>query len=247
MEPAAPAIQVQPAARGLAWVTEAFALFRAQPLEWLIVGLIFVAFQVVLQFVPFVGGFVATLLSPVLVAGILLGCQNQGSGGRFEINTIVAGFSRHTSELITLGLLTALFEFLILVVVIAVAVVTLGGFGEALKDLGAMEQHLVTEVSPIAVLIPLLVGLILFLPLAAALWLAPALIALSGLRAWPAMRTSLVACLVNWRPLSLYGLIMLPLAILASIPMMLGWLVLLPMAFAGIWLAWRDIFRGLDT
>ncbi len=242
MNPDVPSIQVQPAGRGVTWVTSAFSIFRAYPLNWLVSALLFVAFQVVLQFVPLIGGFIVTLLSPVLVGGILLGCQRQAEGQDFEINALVAGFSCNTSELLMLGLLTALFEALILVLMLVVALVTLGGLDGVLKDLGAMEQHMVTGASPLGLLVPVLVGLVLALPLAAALWLSPALVALNGMRAWPAMHASLVACFANWAPFTLYGLVILPLAILASIPMLLGWLVLLPMLFAGIWLAWRDIF-----
>jgi len=56
------------------------------------------------------------------------------------------------------------------------------------------------------------------------------------------MKTSLRAFLQNMIPLSVYALLLLPFALLASLPMMLGWLVLLPVIITSLYAIYRDIF-----
>jgi uncharacterized membrane protein len=58
----------------------------------------------------------------------------------------------------------------------------------------------------------------------------------------PAMKVSLRAFLRNMIPLTAYGLLLLPFAILASLPMMLGWLVLLPVIITSLYAIYRDLF-----
>jgi uncharacterized membrane protein len=43
-------------------------------------------------------------------------------------------------------------------------------------------------------------------------------------------------------PFLIYGIIMLVLSILATIPLGLGWLVLGPVAVASVYVAYRDIY-----
>ncbi len=49
----------------------------------------------------------------------------------------------------------------------------------------------------------------------------------------------------NLMPLTVYGLLLLPFAILASLPMMLGWLILLPVIIASMYAAYRDLFPSV--
>ena len=46
----------------------------------------------------------------------------------------------------------------------------------------------------------------------------------------------------NWAPFLVFGLIYIVLALLATIPLMLGWLVLLPLTFASGYVAYREVF-----
>ena len=64
------------------------------------------------------------------------------------------------------------------------------------------------------------------LPLMMACWFAPALVMLRHDEPVAAMKASFFACLANVLPMLVYGLIGIVLAIVASIPFGLGWLVL---------------------
>jgi hypothetical protein len=112
---------------------------------------------------------------------------------------------------------------------------------------GAMDQlALINALLGPGFWIALLVGLGLLVPLMMAYWFAPPLVALSGLSAIAAMKLSFIACLRNMLPFLLYGLLVFLLALLAIVPFGLGLLVLGPTLMASMYVAYRDIFYGVE-
>jgi uncharacterized membrane protein len=87
-----------------------------------------------------------------------------------------------------------------------------------------------------------LVMFALLLPVVMAIWFAPPLVVFHKMGAFEAMKASFVGCLKNIVPFVVYGLIGLVLAIVASLLLMLGWLVLGPVLAASIYAAYRDIY-----
>ena len=57
-----------------------------------------------------------------------------------------------------------------------------------------------------------------------------------------ALQRSFGACWMNFGAFLIYGLIYIALAIVASIPFGLGWLVLAPMIAGSCYAGWRQIF-----
>jgi len=57
-----------------------------------------------------------------------------------------------------------------------------------------------------------------------------------------AMKLSLRAFLHNVGPMLVYGITFLFLGVLATLPMMLGWVVLLPLVFTSLYASYCDIF-----
>ena len=88
----------------------------------------------------------------------------------------------------------------------------------------------------------MLVGLALFIPLIMAYWFAPALVMLHDLGVVESMKLSFVACLRNILPFLIYGIIMLLLFVIGSIPIGLGLLVVIPAMLASMYTAYKDIF-----
>jgi uncharacterized membrane protein len=74
---------------------------------------------------------------------------------------------------------------------------------------------------------------------------APMLVFFRNVPPLQAMKLSLRAFLYNVLPMLLYGITFVMLAILASLPMMLGWLVLLPLVFTTLYASYSDIFPPL--
>ena len=95
------------------------------------------------------------------------------------------------------------------------------------------------------ILFGVLLMMLAFLPLILAVLFAPPLVALSGLDAYPAMVLSYKGCMKNLLPLTLYGLVVMVMMMIAMIPLGLGLLVVMPMMTASTYIAYREIFtRG---
>jgi uncharacterized membrane protein len=90
--------------------------------------------------------------------------------------------------------------------------------------------------------LPMLVMMALLLPLFMALWFAPALVVFHERGPVEAMKESFNGCLKNVVPFLVYGLVGLVFAILASIPVGLGWLVLGPVLIGSLYASYRDIY-----
>lgn len=82
----------------------------------------------------------------------------------------------------------------------------------------------------------------LIVPLLMATWYAPALTIINDVPAIQAMKLSFKGCLRNIVPFLIYGLVGIVLAIIASIPLALGWLLLLPTMICSTYVSYREIF-----
>jgi uncharacterized membrane protein len=74
------------------------------------------------------------------------------------------------------------------------------------------------------------------------MWFAPALVALNDLQAIAAMKLSFQGSWRNMVPFLIYGVIGFVLAILASIPLGLGWLALVPTMICSTYISYKAIF-----
>jgi len=79
-----------------------------------------------------------------------------------------------------------------------------------------------------------------------AMQFAPMLVYFRNVPPLQAMRLSLRAFLHNVGPMLVYGLTFMLLAILATLPMMLGWLILLPLVFTSLYASYSDIFPPVN-
>ncbi len=226
------------AGRGWSWVADAWTLFKGSPVIWIVNVVLFFVILIVLQLVPFLGGIASTLLSPVLMGGLVLGAHALHQGEPLEVRHLFAGFRERAGALAMIGVLNFLGTLVILVVV--GIIVGAGVFG-LMKGGAAAGAHGAGAIG-IGLVLGVLVGLALSIPLLMAYWFAPALVVLNELGALEAMKTSFSACLKNMMPFLVYGLVGLVLAILASIPVMLGWFVLAPIMMATLYTSYRDIF-----
>jgi len=228
--------------RGTAWFGEAWTLFKASPGLWIVVFIIFMVMTVVLAIIPG-GTIVSYLLYPVFMAGLMLGCRDIEAGDPFQVNHLFAGFKQNTGSLILVGLL----YMVGLIVVTFVAFVPLGFLVAILApQLGATLEC--GDISTILyTMIPLfLLGFLLILalslPLMMALWFAPALVVFNEVQPMAAMKASFRGCLKNLMPFLVYGLVGLGLMLLALIPLGLGLLVFVPVLWATMYTAYRDIY-----
>jgi len=232
-------IRTAAAGRGIAWFTEGFASFRNNSGAWVGIGFILFIMGLVSLSFPF-SSLLLQLMMPVLIGGLLLGCRDSNNGGQLRLNHLFAGFSHATGNLVLLGILYTVASCVIMGLMFGMAVIAVGG-SVILSVL--MDGNPVTILDNLLILLLIiLAGLLLYVPLLMAFWFGPALIVFEGHHPLSAMKYSFLACVKNCLAFLVYGLAGLLLVIIASIPFMLGWIVLLPVTIIGFYLSYRDIF-----
>ena len=230
--------------RGYAWIAEALPYFTRNPLGWIASMIILFLISMVVILIP-LGSFVLNIFYPVVVGGFMLGCIAHKEGGSFEFQHIFAGFKEpYFKRLAILGAIYTGATIMAVILLAILAFVMLGGF----EFLQQFEQAQVEDISAYGpdFLLLTLIAMALFTPCIMAIWFAPAIVISSEETAVSAMLMSFNACLKNSLPFTLFGIVAFILIILASIPLMLGHLVLLPVLSASVYVAFLDCFK-MDT
>jgi uncharacterized membrane protein len=232
-------IKTVPLGRGFDWINEGFGLFLKNPLIWIINLVIFLAIVTVLSLIPFIGAFAALLLQPVLIGGMLLGCQALERGEELRIEHLFDCFRRDANPLIMLGLYSGIAYLLVgaVIFVLVGGAVGLGVLGEITN-----RPDVAFSGAMLGFVFSGLIGMALSIPIAMATWFAPALVIFRRLPALEAMKASFFGCLRNMMPFLLYGIVLLLFAAIAAIPFGLGLLVLGPTLIASVYTGYRDIF-----
>ena len=227
----------RPAGHGWDWIKSARALTKQQ--TWTRMG-IFVVFAIVggsLSALPILGPLALYFVMPLLFGGVMLGCDAAYKGQPVTIGHLFAGFSSHLGKLAGIGLAT-IHSYLAIFLVLAV----IFGAGAALILSGMDRADMSDPAAAIGILLALLVLMALSVPIYMAIWFSYALVTINDYGVVPALKASFHGCMKNVVPFLIYGVMMFLLAIAASIPLMLGWLILGPVMFASIYTGYRDIF-----
>lgn len=224
------------AGRGLEWIRQGWQLFVKNPGVWIAIAVILTVITIVLSLVPVVGALAVNFLMPVFAGGILLGCKSLSEGGAFGVDSLFAGFKRNTGNLVLVGVF-----YLVGVVVITVLVFLISG-GAALTG-GMMGRGPGVGMAVGGFLVALLVMLGLLVPLAMAVWFAPALVVFHNVAPLEAMKASFSACLKNFVPFLVYGVVLVVLCFIAMIPFGLGMLIMLPVMMGSVYASYVEIFE----
>lgn len=237
--------RVVEAGNGIKWLQAGFELFKRNPGIWIAnVVILFVIFCV-LAFIPILGSIATYLLFPIFGGGLMLGCSALDRGEEYKVDHLFAGFQQKAGKLlviggvyiaglVVIGIVAAVF-LLVIAGAAGLSSIATGGIAAAFGALG------------LGLLLVFLVAIAISIPLAMAIWFAPALVVFHDIEPIEAMRCSFVACLKNLVPFLIYGIVYFVLAIIASIPLMLGWLVLAPVIIASIYTAYQDIFLSKSS
>lgn len=227
-----------PAASGWHWVKSGFALFKQSAALWMALTMIGMFALMLIAGIPVVGEPLSTLLFPVIYGGLLLGCLAVEKNEALELGHLFAGFQHNAQQLVTLGGITLVAQLLIL------GLMKLTG-GALLADLlmggQPIDDPAIITRAIEAAGFSIFIGMALFVVLLLATQFAPMLILFGNVPPVQALKISLWLCLRNMAALSVYGIVMLSFAFLASLPVMLGWLVLLPLMMTSIYAAFREM------
>ncbi len=228
--------RVAPAGNGSKWLGTAWGMFKQSPGTWIGMFLIFMVIWMLICLLPIVSMF-SMIAFPLFMGGFMIACDNQRKTGSLNLGDLFAGFQQKGGPLALLGLLNMALMFVIFLPFIVIGIIG----GVAAGAAGAFS-------GPNTFLMFTLIGLgIAIMAIAiclgyAAIYYAPALVALNDVPPIDAMKSSFKACMRNWRAGLIYFILILLLGILACIPLGLGLLVLTPVIYASIYTSYRDIF-----
>ena len=233
------------AGRGAAWWSEGWRVFMAAPLLWIGMLVVLVIIMFALNFIPIVGQIAGVLLWPIWYGGLMLGCHALATGRPLTFSHLFAGFTEGRAlPLMLLGVIYGVVSFVLLAIVMFIALGSLGFAGFAAMFTGdpmAMANAMGAGMG-IATLVAVLVGIVFGVMFVMGWWFAPSLVALNRADAMSAVTASFGASMRNFGAIIVAMLIFLVLAVLASIPFGLGWLVLGPVAIGTYYASWREVF-----
>ena len=232
-----------PTGNGWTWITDAWSIFRAEAGIWIGMVLLFAVIFIVAGMIPVAGPIASMVFGPVFTAGLVIAARTIDQGGDMQFSQLFAGFRHRFGTLVSVG---ALYFVGFLAILVIVSVFTGAGLlGLMMGTTQPTPEEMVRIGAALA--IGVLLMLALLLPLVMAIWFAPPLVVFHELGAVEAMKRSFVGCLKNMLPFLLYGVVLLVAGVIASIPLLLGWLVLGPVIGASVYTSYRDIYFADDA
>jgi uncharacterized membrane protein len=245
-----------PWGRGVQWVREGARMFVKAPGVWMLLVVLQLLIWVAISLLPTPEGLLGAVFDLViqiggiivgifLDAGLLLGCASQQRGERLQIGTLTAAIGHPAAPaLIRLALLQVLAWFVVTAVVVAMVLGLL--LGGAWAGIGTQAISDAVSHSLASVLLIVLVAGTFGVLLAMAMWMSAPLVVFRGLTPMQALVASFHANLRNVGALTIYGLIMIGLLVVAAIPLFVGLLAWIPLAMTSRYLAFVDLFPETD-
>jgi len=236
------------AGKGVNWLTEGVRLVMANPVAFLVMGLI----VAVINFIPILGGLALTICGPALLGGIVYAAREEAEGRKAEIPHLFRAFQEPGKIgpmlLLCLPAIAGGAVLLICGFVFGLGALIggLSGAGDSASGLGALGGGLVLMV---------LVAVALMFVIYALQFFAVPRVMLDGIEPFAAMKESLNACVANIGAFIVFGVVLMVafivLAIVLAFIPLLGWLALITAAtvvFAcGEYVAWREVFAESAT
>jgi hypothetical protein len=195
-------MRIVPAGNGWIWLNQGWMLFRRFPAEWILLILFFLLASGVINWIPAIGPYLASILIPGFSVGLMLACAGSESSRAPHPRVLIVSFRHSGKPLITLGALYLLGMLLTLA-------------ASSSLDGGALMQQMLFGTPPpetalkdgsyVAALA--LTGL-LAMPMLMAFWFSPLLVSWRDLGVAQALFYSFFASLRNWRAFFVYGLVL---------------------------------------
>lgn len=226
-----------PASRGVEWLKQGWQLFEASPGPWLAMTVVYIVLYVFLQFLPGIASHAINLFAPALGGGMIFGASELRRGRPLKVSHLFQAFLDHsrTGPMLLLGLFNV------------AAGTIIGAIGEA-SVLGTIHGGITslstTDLPTIGT--GMIVGILACLALAVlwamALWFAVPLVMLDYATPTAAVRLSFDASSRNMWSLTVYGLCLAVLGVIAVIPLGLGLLVFIPLCTTSVYASVDEIF-----
>lgn len=241
-----PAVTRVAASRGIDWWRSAIRSMFAPGNAgvWLGIGLLSLLLSLASGMLPVVGAIASPLVFFLLAGGLAVAARKSAHGSVPAYADLFAGLGPSAGRLLIAGLLVAGAGAVVGGLMMSFALGGIFGVIAAGAASLAAPDALAGMLAGVGVasLLLTLVGLLLLVAISMAAWLAPALIVLRDVAPLHALRASLQAAWSNGAALTVYGLCFIVLALAASVPFGLGWIVLAPLCGLSTYAAYQDVF-----
>jgi hypothetical protein len=169
------------------------------------------------------------------------------NGEAVEIGDLFAAFREKTAPLIILGVISLVVTVVLMVITFGVMFALVGDEAMSMMDMqaggqSAVDPEAMGQSFGMGMVLSVLVMLALLIPWMAAYWFAVPLLFFTDKGVGAALKSSLVAVIRNILPMIWYGIVALVLSIVAAIPLLLGFLVLMPVLGITYYTMFRDIY-----
>lgn len=251
-------LNIVPARTGIQWVKLGIQTFSKQPLALAGLFFMYMTAATLLSLLPVVGLILALTIMPAATLGLMAATQ-EALKGRFPMPTVLISAFRAGRE--------RLRAMLVLGVIYAVACLLVTAIVPLIVDIPPPPAQAPSSTE--AMMTPqfqrvMLVGMVLYLPIALMFWHAPALVHWHGVSPLKSLFFSMVACLRNGKAMLMFGLgwagvvfavalFITLLAVVTGSPqfaaatlMPLG-LLITAMFFTSIYFTFRDSFVAADA
>lgn len=235
----------RPFGHGAGWLADAWRIFTLNGWLWIGGALVLWIVQMAISSVPLLGMFASVVLGPMIYAGAYIVARKSDQGQAIAFEDFFAGFQTRPGVLLALGGVSLGMFVAICAIGLALGWALLGA--DAVSTLGALDAGTAPPLDPLSqgakVLLLVLVLTALSIPYMALVWFAvPLLLFSDGMTVGRAMHWSFVGTMKNILPMTLYGLLLVILTVVAVIPLMLGLLVLMPVMMISVYTSFRDIY-----
>ena len=230
----------------LAWYRLGWKWFTTNPVIWVLLIVAYFAILMALQLIPVFGSLIGAVLWPGLSAGLLYASKKSSEGTAIRMADLFSAllYSNNRSGLLHLGMIS-----LAVALVSGLAIYSIGG-EELMSALNQSNPSNMSDESMalMEAQLPMLLSIMLVISAITAIFFmyAVPLVAFQGVPAFAAIKASIMTSLINFIPLWLFGSLYLIFAMLASLPMMLGFLILMPVTICAWYASYLDIF-GQDS
>jgi len=251
--------------QGSKWLKKAYAIFKQAKGTWIGIG----SFIFIASLLPVLST-VVIILMPLLVGGLMIGCNKTSSDSPMKFEYLFSGFKQGFQPLLVLSLINLV--VLILVILLTLEISTWFGLDLSLLvpqniESGETEELIawMQSIDPALFLRTFLMGMLIFLtlmlPVFMAFWFAPALVCLRLVAPVNALKMSFTGCTKNKTAFFLYGLVAIgymlmfffALTLIASFaaPLMLpvsivGYIAGFSISLISIYTSYLDVFPDHD-
>ncbi len=227
-----------PGKQAWSWYKAGWRLFLINPSTWILYTFLWVLLAILLWQIPILGRVAWWIINPALYAGFLYQAAEMEQGRPLAVNRFFIGLTDKTTRLplLTLGVITlAAYVFFSVVTMVDPSLYS------------TIESLLRADTSSgiVAIVINLflrfvLALMILTLATMALLYSCPAIM-FAGSDGFDAMMNSFETCARHWRAFAAFMGIFIGLAIVAMIPMGLGFLVLIPVTSCAAYASFQTL------